>query len=147
MAGSPSAVAFHEKLYVFHIYDPTELHKGFIAYDWFDGTTWKGSTAAPSGNNENGITGSPAAVVYNSSIYLFYQGWGDHIGELWFTASSDGLNWSDPNHIPTVGMSESPAAVVYKEVLYVLHQGARQNGKLWFTVFDGMNWSGDQPIA
>jgi hypothetical protein len=27
--------------------------------------------------------------------------------------------------------------------LYVFHQGERENGQLWYSVFDGTNWSGD----
>ena len=28
--------------------------------------------------------------------------------------------------------------------LYVFHQGEGENGQLWYSVFDGTNWSGDR---
>ena len=47
--------------------------------------------------------------------------------------------------VQDLGMSESPSAVVYNNLLYVFHQGQSDNGQLWYTYYDGANWSLDTP--
>ena len=96
--------------------------------------------------------GSPSAVPWLGVICVLHQGYADS-GQLWYTYSSDGQQWGgdtpwgQPNFpVQDLGMSESPSAVVYNNLLYVFHQGQSENGQLWYTYYDGANWSLDTPI-
>jgi hypothetical protein len=98
-----------------------------------------------------GMSESPSAVVYNSLLYVFFQGFGE-TGQLSYSYSSDGLQWSEPSFwaspVPDQNliMSGSPSAVVYNGLLYVFHQGGQDDGQLWYSSFDGITWSADTPI-
>jgi hypothetical protein len=135
---SPSAVVYNGLLYVFH--------QGFgddqqLWYTVFDGTNWSEDTLIQNVN----MSGSPAAVAWAGGITVFHQGPGD--GQLWYTFSGDGITWSGGDAlVENLGMSESPSAVVYNGLLYVFHQGFGDNGELWYSVFDGTNWSEDALI-
>ncbi|WP_347905985.1 hypothetical protein [Pseudomonas purpurea] len=81
----------------------------------------------------------PSAVVFNDLLYVFYQGPGPD-GQLWFTSSSDGSNWSTSTHWPNTGIATSPSAVVFtnpsgQEYLYVFYQNTG-TGNLSYTSID-----------
>lgn len=60
---------------------------------------------------------------------------------------SDNL-WSEdrlvPNDSNAHGVSFSPAAAVYNGLLYVFHHGRGNDRKIWYSTFDGTNWSEDR---
>lgn len=110
-----------------------------------DGVNWNGSGRAIPGV---AITGYPALAVYNSVLYVFYQGAGEHSGSLRYTYTYDGSTWASEAVVPNVVMSESPAATVFSGRLYVAHQGSSRTGQsrwLWYVTFDGTAWSPDRP--
>jgi hypothetical protein len=78
----------------------------------------------------------------------------DNSQELFYTTTDDGTNWSPDIKAPNVYLNASPAMAVSQDdqgndkLLYVVHQGAKFfKGQLWYTTFDGTNWSTDTPIS
>ncbi len=57
-------------------------------------------------------------------------------------------SWTDDRLIPdgdnAIGTSGSPAAVVFNNKIYLFHQGRGNDGLIWFSTFDGYNWSDDR---
>ena len=141
MSASPSAVRWQDGIEVFF--------QGANN----DGQLWR--TFSPDGNNWGttqtnvqvmgvGMTGSPSAVVYNGSLYVFYQGL-NNSGGLWYTVSSDSINWGQQPPVPNLGMSGSPSAVLWQGGIEVFFQGANNDGQLWRTFSpDGNNWGTTQ---
>jgi hypothetical protein len=93
-----------------------------------------------------GMSGSPAPVVYQDSLYVFHQGLGND-GWLWCSQYSSGA-WQADVQLTQVGMSASPCAVVYDSTdrLYVFHQGRGNDGWLWCSQFNGKTWQLDSQI-
>ncbi|UVK96940.1 hypothetical protein [Pseudomonas sp. B21-048] len=82
------------------------------------------------------LSGSPSAVVFNSDLYVFYQGGGD-CGTLWYSClSGSNGTWSGPTQVipgglmsSSVIMSGSPSACVVTDSsgnsqLFVVYAGA-----------------------
>jgi len=96
----------------------------------------------------------PSAIVFNNSIYVFYQGPGPD-GVPWYTQSGSGGGgtWSASTQVPNTGMSASPSTTVFtnpsgQTELYLFHQGGGNNGQLWYNVLDAAgNWAGDKQIS
>lgn len=82
-----------------------------------------------------GVSGSPAAVVFNNNPYVFYEG----AGQLWYSQFIAD-QWSS-FAVPNVTMSQSPAAVVFNSQIYVFYEDAQNNGQLWYTTYNGSSWS------
>jgi len=84
-------------------------------------------------------------------IYVFYElGGGTHILAYSFF---DGNTWTVNQVVPNTLTSGPPALVIRGNNLYCFHQGANgdslePNGQLWYNVFDGVSWRGDQgPVS
>ncbi|MET3654732.1 hypothetical protein [Dyella japonica] len=104
---SPSAVVFNGEIYLFYqganidaVTNPT--NNGMLYY-----TTYGSSQSL---YINEGITGCPAAIVFNNAIWVFFQ-IGTNGGQIGFVTSSDGSTWSgitllsDPSNVassPTV---------------------------------------------
>ena len=127
----PSAVYFNNEIYMFYQNGGT----GELCYNVFNGSTWGAKTQIPG----VGLTGSPSAVVFNNQLYVFYQGPTTSNGALYYLVSSDGVNWSEQDTVPT-GLSDSPSAVVFNDKLYVFYRGGGNAESLWYSVFDGSSW-------
>lgn len=60
------------------------------------------------------------------------------------------LPWSEDRLVPDSrnahGLSFSPAAAVFNNRIYVVHQGRGNDGRLWYTTFDGSRWTPDTPL-
>jgi hypothetical protein len=161
MSFSPGAVVFNNKLYVFH----NGLGEtGALWYTVADGISWSqdrnlvlGGSSVP----ESGISLSPSAVVWNNTLYVFFQNGqgGGGIGNpgyggLYYIASSDGINWEGVTsdgltygiEVANVGMSFSPSAVAFNGVLQVFHEGLGQNGQLWTCWYNGTTWHPDEQV-
>ena len=88
------------------------------------------------------ITGSPALVVFQGKLHLFYQISGaDNMQH----AVYDGNTWSKPEALLvddgiwyTTG---SPALAVFQGKLHLMNQGLRSDGSLWHAIYDGKTWS------
>jgi hypothetical protein len=163
MSFTPSAVAFNNKLYVFH---PGAGQHGELWYTVADGTSWSEDmnilTNIGYPRQAGPMSLSPSAVVWNNALYVFFQnGLYSEVnvagnpggGGLFFVASTDGLGWEnvDGNHQPTrqlmnVGMSFSPSAVVWRNMIHVFHEGYGENQQLWYSYHDGQNWHPDQQV-
>jgi hypothetical protein len=56
--------------------------------------------------------------------------------------------WSEDRLVPNAdnayGISFHPAAAVYKGLVYVFHHGRGNDHRIWYTTFDGVNWSEDR---
>jgi hypothetical protein len=85
------------------------------------------------------MSGSPAAVRWKDGITVFHHG-SNNNGQLWYTYSSDGVNWGGDTQVQGVGITGSPSAVVYDGKLYVFYQGQGNDGQLWFSTYDGVTW-------
>ena len=142
MSGSPSAVVYNGLLYVFH---QGANNDGQLWYSYYDGRNWSGETQV----HNLGMSGSPSAVLWAGGITVFHQG-ANNNGQLWYTFSPDGKSWgttqTDTQYPGSLGMSGSPSAVVYNGLLYVFHQGGHDNGQLWYSYYDGTNWSADTQV-
>jgi BNR repeat-like domain len=57
--------------------------------------------------------------------------------------TSDIDEWSADKLLPNVGTSGSPALAAFKGKLYCVHEGKGEDGWLWYTTFDGKDWSKD----
>lgn len=60
------------------------------------------------------------------------------------------LPWTTDRLVPDErrahGLSFSPAAAVFNNRIYVVHQGRGNDGRLWYTTFDGAHWTADTPL-
>jgi len=145
MSESPSAIVYNGLLYVFH---QGYGDNGQLWYTYYDGANWSPDTPIQG----VGMSGSPSAVLWQGGICVLHQGQNDN-GQLWYTYSPDGTHWGGdtpwgyPFPVQNLGMSESPSAVVYNGLLYVFHQGYADNEQLWYTYYDGANWSPDTPLT
>jgi chitinase len=141
MSGSPSAVLWQGGIEVFFqgANNDGQLWRTFSP----DGTNW-GTMQTNVQVQGVGMSGSPSAVVYNGSLYVFYQGL-NNSGGLWYAVSSDSINWTQYGPIPNLGMSGSPSAVLWQGGIEVFFQGANNDGQLWRTFSpDGNNWGTTQ---
>ena len=78
-------------------------------------------------------------------LFVFYQG-AANSGGLWYTVSSDSINWTQHTPVPNLQMKESPSAVLWQGGIQVFHQAG--NGQLWRTFSpDGNNWGTTQTDA
>lgn len=99
------AAGFDGKLWVVF----SEPSRQFV-YKTFDGTSWSDDSVIP---GTVGQISTPAAVVYNSSLYLLYQRRDQPGGFLYHSVDADG-NWSTEAAVSnSAGISNGPAAVVF----------------------------------
>ncbi len=100
-------------------------------------------------------TTSVAPVAFGSTLYLFYNGWGNNgiwvTRASWVEANLDSLSsWSNGSSLVQNGATgmivqpaTSPAAVVFGSTLYVFYTGT--DGNIWFTTTtDGTSWTSAQ---
>ena len=85
----PSAVAFDEKIYLFHQY-------GSSGELWFntssDGILWKGDTPVTHAVSTDGL----GTTVFQDKLFIFYQGAAAQIQSLYYRSFSAGsLEWED----------------------------------------------------
>ena len=143
---SPSAVVYpniptlQNQLYIFH---KGGLGEGELWYSVFDGTKWHPDTQVP---NKSSSSNSPSAVVWNSLLYVFYQGGTDLVpdGQLWYSVF-DGTKWHPSMQVPDVAMSDSPSAVVWNGWIHVFHMWAYQHPELWYSYLGGTGGTVWQP--
>ena len=90
-------------------------------------------------------------MVFNNQLYVFYSIGGtssDQSATLCYSMF-DGSGWSgsirvsasNPANDIFANMYQSASATVFNDRLYVLFQDVQMNGQLWYTTFDGSNWS------
>jgi hypothetical protein len=161
-----SAIAFNGLLYVFYQGGGGSTASQGLWYNVFNGSSWSSpnqvsgvsmanssSTCSPTVTDNTPIldipvpaqyASAPSAVIFNTQLYVFYQGAGS--GQLWY-AVFNGTSWIENSQVSGTVMSCSPSATVYNNDIYVFYQGESQNGQLWYALFDGSSWSNVQVTA
>lgn len=159
MSNTPSAVAFDDKIYVFY------QGSGGNGQLWYSAL----GSSLLSGSDEYGIpmvqvpgvsmSQSPAAVVFDGTLYVFYQGGGNN-QTIEYCSSTDGSNWTVGASSKDLSGSDtyysettSPAAVVFNGKIYLFYSeggtsNANVNGNhIGYCTFDGTNWSGSSSFS
>jgi hypothetical protein len=136
---SPGAIVFDGRLRIFHQDEKTK--GGLWSVSWDGGLEWRHDGQVPGAL----MSESPAPVVYNDHLHVFYQG-PRHNGELLYSWW-DGSTWQKAGPVGYAGISVSPACAVFGGRLYVFRQGAGKSGHMWYSVLDGKVWAKDQRIA
>lgn len=151
------AAAFNGQMYVFWqgVNSSGTGNAGTLFYRTMSSSTYHQINAQQSVDGKSAgviMSNCPSAVVFNGSLYVFYQGPGDDTYP-WYSVSSDGSTWSASTKVPGTCMSTSPSTVVFtnpstgNESLYLFHEGNNSNGQLWFNVLDADgSWSGDTQV-
>ena len=154
MSFSPATVVYNNELYVFHqwAYQNAELW-----YKVYDGTNWQPDTRIVHAPPAGGVACSPSAVVWNEKLYVFFQqgqgltptGGGGY-STLCYKVF-DGNQWQPEGEdavytVPGVAMSDSPSALLWNGMIHVFHRWAYEHTELWYTYFDGTNWSPDTRV-
>lgn len=129
VGGSPSVVVYNHSLQLFY-YDYTN-HA--LRHAWSsDGTTWNfetldGATSSYSGHSSADVGRTPSAVVYGTSLQLFYldntngvlrHAWSAN-GTFWNFENLDGGSGSVSGYTASVG--SDPTAVSYSGTLQVFY--------------------------
>ncbi|MFD9636182.1 hypothetical protein [Streptomyces violascens] len=87
-------------------------------------------------------------TILGPKLYCVRRGL-DSDQRLYFN-SFDGTNWSPsvalPNSQQPASSAEGPALAVYNNKLYCVHVSSSGDKSLWYTSFDGTNWTPDQQI-
>jgi hypothetical protein len=130
-SSSPVLVAFKKKLYLLYQSTSNEIKYATST----DGISWSTESKVPAAL----VSGWPAAVTYQNTLYVVNQG-ASNDGTLWCTTTSDGTTWSSNVQISTDKISGSPALAVFKKHLYLVY---RPNGteQLKYMSYDGSAWS------
>ena len=129
----PSICEFNGTMYLFY----KNSGSGLNYMTSTDGSTW---TATQYVTQVANAMSAPSAVVYGSTIYLFYKGMEDP-SLIWYTTSTDGSTWTTPVSLDSsVSTSAAPAAVVFGKKLYVFYMGSGGDPKIWYVSFNGTTW-------
>lgn len=115
LSAAPAAIATATTLYCFM---EGVGSSGELCYaTTTDGATWTASTqVVPQGGGNVEMSDSPAAVLFGSTIYVFYH---STIGDMFdsalaYVTTADGKTWGKQAAVPTkVRMTGSPAACVF----------------------------------
>jgi hypothetical protein len=144
MSAYPGATVYNDAIWAFVQGPGTNGTLYYVCYDADDG--WgSSSTLLGGGSGSSGCTGTPAPVVYNNDLYVFFQGGGGD-GYMYYLVNSSGQWSSSPTSLSGVRMSASAAPVVFNNDLYVVHQGVSDKGQIWYSVLSNGQWQGDQEI-
>ncbi|RCS21391.1 hypothetical protein DUT91_24455 [Phyllobacterium salinisoli] len=107
------------------------------------GGGWSGDTPIPNQKSADG----PALAILNDQLWCVYRGGapGHNNPQLYYTYY-DGNNWSDAQDIPKQMSDSGPALAVFNDQLWCVYRGgspdvSNQNPQLYYTVWDGQNWS------
>lgn len=151
---NPSVVAFtpvgasSAQLFIFYQAALENGQVGQLYYATFDPDT---SIFSNPSLIAEGISYSPGAVVYNESIYVFYQGGagGQGDGSIHVISMSEG-SWSPDSVLPNMAMSYSPSPVVFNDRLYTFHQGWGGGNPdfdlFYFCMNSDGSWTGDTQV-
>ncbi len=146
ISSSPALAVYRSQL---HLANEGRGNDGWLWHATRSGTTWSDLALMPSNDKAYGTSGAPALAVYGGKMHCVRQGQGNS-GWLWHGVL-EGTDWSKDELLrdangSTVGASGSPALAVYNGVLHCVHQGRSNDGRLWWTTFNGTAWSADKLI-
>ncbi|MEV6044110.1 hypothetical protein [Streptomyces xanthochromogenes] len=85
----------------------------------------------------------PALAEFRGKLYCVHRG--DQDDKLWWTVYDPARNngWSADTALTGHFSADGPALAVYNDRLYCVHRGTGNDRNLWWTRFDGTNWSRD----
>lgn len=145
LLGSPSAVLYKDKIFIFH---HDHNNAGELYFDALGPNDVRDGDKRVS-TQDSWMSFSPSAIVYEDKIYVFYHGQGQD-GTLRYNVWN-GSSWEGEQRVPC-GISESPSAVVYDNRIFVFYQGKGSSRTLWYSEFKskGMGgqgqWTGNAPV-
>lgn len=147
---SPGTVTFNNQLYCFFQGTTADSYNanGTLYFTTYTGESAWSSPFQITGGQSSGtvMSCSPAPVVFNDNLYVFFQGGGNN-GSMAYVQSSDGSNWSSITSVPNTGMSYTPSPVVFNGQLYIFHTASSQKGEIWFNSLSSSGtWAGDTQI-
>eukprot|EP01132_Coremiostelium_polycephalum_P005493 gene5493-6844_t len=87
-----------------------------------------------------GITYAPSLVQFGSSLYCIHQGYGFN-NELWYSSTSDLVNWTPDAQVDTIQLTFAPALALFLGSIWAIYHGGTQSqGSLHYVKFNG-SWS------
>jgi hypothetical protein len=142
-ATSPTVTLYKGDLWLF--WNATDSSIYYSIGSQSNGNISWSSSPQPALNNIV-IQGSPSAAVFNSDLYLFWNGSDTQNQPIMYASSSGGTMWS-PQPVPEAGIytETSPAATVRKSDLWLFWNGSGNNG-IWYSRYDGKLWSPQQSL-
>jgi len=138
-----SAVFYESNYYLFYAAEDEVLGGALWVTYGTDISRLSDSVQVPN----TGITGTPAAVVFESKIYVFHEGNDDNT-QLWYNTYS-GSTWAGDQWVDGATIGGGLSAIVIGTKVWIFHQGwdgSEPNGELYFITFDGTSWSDDTAI-
>ncbi|UGY15833.1 hypothetical protein [Bradyrhizobium septentrionale] len=116
------------KTWLFSFHKTVGNHPQFYS-NVFNGQAWSGDVLVP--GNE-GISNTPAAVVFNSNLYLFYP----RFQALYYKVY-DGEVWTAEALVPNMaGVGAGLAAAVYDGLIYLIYSNPGSTN-LMYKTYDG----------
>ncbi len=115
--GGLSMTTWNDTLYAVWL-DHNQDDEKFQLASSTDGVNW---TILPNPLDSSGGASNenpPALVVFNNQLYLAWNGYGND--GIWFTSTSDGMNWSPQSNVPGSGPTKygAPSLAVFNDCLY-----------------------------
>lgn len=146
ISDAPALAVYQSQL---HLANEGRGNDGWLWHATRGVTIWSGHARLPSDDKAYGTSGAPALAVYGGKLHCVRQG-RSNSGWLWHSVF-DGTSWSTDELIydsngSKVGISGSPALAVYNGVLHCVRQGRGNQGRLWWTAYNGTSWSPDKLI-
>jgi hypothetical protein len=117
-----------------------------IWWSSFDGTQWSPRQQVPNAPTSIG----PALAALGNRLYMAWKG-GDGDEAIWWS-SFDGTQWSPRQQVPNVGTSIGPSLAAGSvgpaaEGIYMAWKGADGDETIWWSRFDGTQWSPQQQVS
>ena len=115
----PTGVFFNGRVYAFYQKCCFESNDIWFSSTSISSINWTNDTQLPVANGAV-TTGSPAAIVYNGVIYVFFAN--NDGTEFRYTTSTNGTTWSNSASIPNNSdLVENPYPVVYNNQLHLFY--------------------------
>jgi hypothetical protein len=89
-----------------------------------------------------------ALAAFKGNLYLAYKGSPDSNTNIYYTWTSDGINWQFPVEL-LLGIPQTNAPVslaVFNNKLYLAHQSASDSSIFYTSTSDGINWQPELAI-
>jgi hypothetical protein len=140
----PASIVFDGKLFV--LYSDNSSNLRWSQYNKNGEFDVKDEIVSTSDGNSM-ISGDPALVIYNNTLYCFRRGHGNSIF-IWFVKYTTAKGWHEDRN-SNMGISGSPSAIVYGGSLYVVRRASKfkklKKARVWIgKLLSGNSWD-DQP--
>lgn len=81
----------------------------------------------------------PSAIAVGDTVYCFFQG--GKSGQLYYYSYQAGTTSPDLQVPANVAAPGPPGSAVFNDQLYLFYEGPGNNGQLWYSVYDGTDWT------